>query len=69
MEEKNDNFTNRGALWDSRDGEDGDWNGRINIEGTEYRIVAKQNPKYSRVSEPFNPRIPPILLYHIDHDY
>ena len=58
-------FNNRGALWPSRPGEDGDLNGKINIDGVEYRIAAKRNPKYSPTADPLDPTIPELLLYHV----
>ena len=58
-------FNNRGALWDSRPGEDGDYSGKLNIDGVEYKVCAKRNPRYSPTADPIDPKIPPILLYHV----
>ena len=58
-------FNNRGALWDSREDEDGDLNGKISIDGVEYRIAAKRNPKYNPHAELKDPKIPAFLLYHV----
>ena len=65
MSDKPDLFANRGALWGSKKDEDGDWTGKLNIDGVEYKIVAKMNPKFSSLDGPFNPKTPEILLYNV----
>ena len=59
---------NLGALWDGKEDEP-EYVGKININGTDHRIMAKHNPRYDLLDPSRNPKIPPILLYHIDHDF
>lgn len=70
MSDEKNKFINRGALWDGKKEKDEpDFVGKLNINGTDYRIMAKHNPKLNRLDPNQNPNIPPILLYHIDHEF
>jgi hypothetical protein len=64
-QDESSRFNNRGALWESRTGEDGDFTGKINIDGTDYPIVARFNPKSERLAKISKSKVPQILLYHV----